>query len=81
MNRYCSDCQPLTCFMRGACVRLAFAALDGDDAERLGAMGLREGARFTILQNADKLILRLGESRLGLQRDLAMRLFGQEVPG
>ena len=72
MNRSCSDCQPLTCFMR--------AALDGDDAERLGAMGLREGAQCTILQNADKLILRIGESRLGLQRDLAMRLFGQEVP-
>lgn len=72
-------CLPLTCFACGACVRLAFAALGDSDTERLGAMGLREGARCTVLQNTDKMILRVGGSRLGLPHELATKLFAQEV--
>lgn len=73
-------CLPLTCFACGACVRFAFAHPDAADAERLGALGLRAGARCTILQNTDKMIVRIGGSRLGLPRELAMQLFAEEVP-
>lgn len=66
---------PLTCFASGTCVRLAFAALGVGECERLGAMGLREGAQCTVLQNSDKLIVRVGESRLGVSREVAMQLF------
>jgi Fe2+ transport system protein FeoA len=73
------SCLPLTCFAGGACVRVAFAAIDDAVSERLGAMGLREGVLCTILQNADKMILRIGGSRLGVPRELAMQLYAQEV--
>ena len=75
-----APCLPLTCFACGACVRLAAAALGDQESTRLGEMGLCEGAQCTILQNADKMILRVGGSRYGVPRDLAMRLFAQEVP-
>jgi Fe2+ transport system protein FeoA len=66
---------PLTCFASGACVRLAFTALGAGESQRLGAMGLHEGAQCTILHNTDKLIVRVGESRFGVSREIAARLF------
>lgn len=72
-------CLPLTCFACGKCVRFSFALPGAPDVERLGALGLREGAQCTILQNADKMIVRIGGARLGLPRELAMQLFAEEV--
>ena len=72
---------PLTCFASGACVRLAFATMGSHEAERLGEMGLCEGAQCTILQNAEKLILGVGGSRFGVPRELAMQLFAHEAAG
>jgi Fe2+ transport system protein FeoA len=69
---------PLTCFASGTCVRLAFAALGVGECERLGAMGLCEGARCTILHNTDKLIVRVGESRFGVSREVAAQLFAHQ---
>lgn len=83
MKEGCPDpeaCRPLTCFACGACVRVAFSAFHPAESERFGAMGLREGALCTILQNADKLILGIGGCRLGVPVELAMQVFAHEVP-
>ena len=70
---------PLTCFGQGCRVHLAYMALDPDAAGRLRDMGVREGACLSILQNNDKLICHVGGSRLGVQRELAMQLYGTEA--
>lgn len=70
---------PLTCFGNGCHVQLEFMALEPEAAGRLRDMGLREGACICILQNADKLICHVGGCRLGVQRELAMQLFGTEA--
>lgn len=69
---------PLTCFASGTCVRLAFTACGVGECERLGAMGLREGAQCTILHNTENMIVRIGESRLGVSREIAEQLFAHQ---
>jgi Fe2+ transport system protein FeoA len=82
-SKYCpfSVPMPLTCFGQGCRVQLEYMALEPEAAGRLRAMGVREGACVCILQNADKLIFHVGGSRLGVQRELAMQLYGTEAAG
>ncbi len=67
---------PLTSFGHGIDVKLAFLGLDPATAQRMRELGLREGTQVAILQNSDKLIVRVSDSRIGLRRELAMRIFG-----
>lgn len=38
-------------------------------------MGLREGAQVEVIQNSDKLIVRLAGCRIGLRRDVAAEIY------
>lgn len=42
-------------------------------------MGLREGARVEVVQNSDKLIVRLAGCRIGLRRDMAADILATPV--
>jgi len=53
--------------------------LDPEHATRLREMGLCEGSRALILQNAQNIILNVNGSRLGLRKDLAAKMFVVEV--
>ena len=75
----CNVPMPLTCFGQGCRVQLEYMALDPDAAGRLRDLGVREGTCLCILQNTDKLIFHVGGSRLGVQRELAMQLYGTET--
>ncbi len=70
---------PLAAFGCGKCVHVHYMCLDPEQAERLREMGVCEGRCVSVLQNADKLIVRAGGSRVGLHRTLAESLFGTEV--
>ncbi len=67
---------PLTSFRNGSDIQLAFLGLEPAIAQRVRELGLREGVHVAILQNSDKLIVRVSGSRIGLRRELAMRIFG-----
>ncbi len=53
--------------------------LEPEYALRLREMGLCEGAKAVIIQNAQNIILSVNGTRLGLRKDLATRMFGIEV--
>ena len=63
---------PLTSFRNGSDIQLAFLGLEPAIAQRVRELGLREGVHVAILQNSDKLIVRVSGSRIGLRRELAM---------
>lgn len=70
---------PLTAFRIGQTVRLCFLALDAATCTRLRELGVREGCRAGIAATGDKCVLRIGASRVALQREVAMGLFATEA--
>ncbi len=65
---------PLTCFAHGERACIQHLGLEAEEAERLRDMGLREGTCVCVMMNTDKCILGVTESRIALQREVAMRL-------
>ena len=70
---------PLTSFSQGETVRLLFMMVDVQEAQRLRELGIREGATFIIMQNSDKLILAIVDNRIGLRREIGMKLFATGI--
>ncbi|MCY4673877.1 MAG: FeoA family protein [Bacteroidetes bacterium] len=68
---------PLTTFCDGC--PLMICSVHGCAEERLRDMGLREGARVEVVQNSDKLIVRLAGCRIGLRRDMAADILATPV--
>ncbi len=54
-------------------------SVHGCAEERLRDMGLREGAQVEVVQNSDKLIVRLAGCRIGLRRDMAADILATPV--
>lgn len=48
--------------------------VDGDAAVRMKQLGLCTGRKFYLLAAGDPMILRLGETEIGLSRELARRI-------
>ncbi len=71
---------PLSDFAVGYCLELdSIQQINGDDALRLQEMGFLEGAEVEILKSSDPMVLRLGETRLGMHRRLAAQIFGHQI--
>lgn len=70
---------PLTSFGSGTDIELAFLGLEPAIAQRMRELGLREGARVAIVQNTDKLIVCVSNSRIGLRSEIAMQIYGSPV--
>lgn len=68
---------PLTAFCDGCPLKIC--SVHGCAEERLRDMGLREGAQVEVIQNSDKLIVRLAGCRIGLRRDVAADIFATPV--
>lgn len=66
---------PLTSFRVGEDVRLCFMALDEPTCARLRELGIREGCRACVASIGDKCVLRVGATRVALQREVAMGVF------
>ncbi len=53
--------------------------VEPEHALRLREMGLCEGVKAVIIQNAQNIILSVNGTRLGLRKDLATKMFGCEI--
>ncbi len=71
---------PLTCFARGQQVCIACVAVEGDEAQRLRELGLREGACVRLMANAALCVVGLGACRIALRQEVAARLFATATP-
>lgn len=72
--------QPLTSFMNGVVVQLAFMSMLPAEAARLRDLGIREGSRVQILRNHDCLVCGVEASRVVLRREVAQNVFGVLQP-
>ena len=61
----------LASMKRGACGIVVEHATDPGTAERLSALGLCLGATFRVLRAGKRMVVVVGESRIGLGPDLS----------
>lgn len=68
------DCTALCCAKSGqsACVTQLIG--DAHEAARLRDLGLREGARVTVLRDGDPLMVKIESARFGIGRAAAMNV-------
>ncbi len=62
------NCLSLCCAKSGQSVCVTGVCGEDDQACRLRELGLREGARVTVVRHGDPLIVRVDDVRLGLGR-------------
>ncbi len=60
---------PLTAFCDGCTLKVCF--VDGGAQDRLRDVGIREGAYLEMIQNSDKIVVRIEGCRIGIRRDTA----------
>ncbi len=60
---------PLTAFCDGCTLKVCF--VDGCAQDRLRDVGIREGAHLEMIQNSDKIVVRIEGCRIGIRRDTA----------
>ncbi len=70
---------PLTCFGRGQQVCISCINVEGEEAQRLRDLGLREGACVRLMANAALCVVGLGACRIALRHEVASRLFVTET--
>lgn len=73
------DCTALCCAKSGQCAVVAHLVGEENEAERLRDLGVREGAIVTVLRDADPLIIKVDEARIGIGRSAAMSILCQIV--
>ncbi len=80
MKERCPYCNPelaLTACKDGECFLVQ--VVQGEAAERLRDVGVREGALLNVLRNKGDVIVRVAGSRVGLRREMAGRVLGTPV--
>ncbi|RMH69945.1 MAG: ferrous iron transport protein A [Gemmatimonadetes bacterium] len=66
---------PLSTGTTGQHLRIgAIQSENANDMLRLQELGFLEGTEVQILKSSDPMVLRVGETRLGIQRDLASQI-------
>ncbi len=82
-NAACAARKPLMAKDLPQRSRAVVVGLDTDaaTAERLAAIGLGIGASITVVQTGDRLVVQVGESRIGLGAELGAAVRAVLVPG
>lgn len=70
---------PLSTFRTGSRLELGSLQLNGSDALRLQELGCLEGTEIEILKSSNPMVIRIGETRLGIQQSLASQMFGRQL--
>jgi Fe2+ transport system protein FeoA len=65
------NCTSLCCGKNGATLQVMALVGDETDAARLRDLGVREGARVTILRDGDPLMIKVDNARFGISRGAA----------
>lgn len=65
------NCTSLCCGQSGATLQVTALAGDETEAARLRDLGVREGARVTILRDGDPLMVKVDNARFGISRAAA----------
>ena len=71
---------PLAAAAPGRPVGVRLIALPEEAAGRLRDLGIREGAVIRVVRSEGRLIVRIGESRVGVPAELAAAIFVEEEP-
>ena len=64
-------CTSLCCGKRGESLEVMALRGDENEAARLRDLGVREGARVTILRDGNPLMIKVDNARFGVSRDAA----------
>jgi Fe2+ transport system protein FeoA len=67
-------CTSLCCGHRGDALQITELVGSEHDAARLRDLGVREGARVTILRDGDPLMIKVDNARFGLSRAAAINV-------
>lgn len=65
------NCTSLCCGQTGATLQVKTLAGDETEAARLRDLGVREGAKVTILRDGDPLMVKVDNARFGISRAAA----------
>ena len=68
------QCTSLCCGKRGDAMQITALVGSEHDAERLRDLGVREGAKVTILRDGDPLMIKVDNARFGLSRAAAINV-------
>lgn len=67
-------CTSLCCGKRGESLQVTALAGDDNESARLRDLGVREGAKVTILRDGSPLMVKVDNARFGISRDTATRV-------
>ncbi len=80
MSKRCPYCNPelaLTACRAGECFLVG--VVQGEAAERLRDVGVREGATIGMVKNAGDVIVQVAGCRVGLRQEMANNVLGTPV--
>ena len=75
--RYCTPDLALTACKVGECFLVQ--VVDGEGAERLRDLGVREGALVNMLRNSGDVVVQVEGCRVGLRREIAGKVLGTQI--